>query len=191
MRAPSQKVTTIFVARFPPSVIEDEFRSHFDKLGEITDLYMPKYQRHRGIGFTTFATAGMIHEHLQFFHFLGIILGKAMFEGILVDIPFATFFLSKLKQNIPYQLSVQYKQKPLTYSNELGGGGSAVVVDRATPKEDDFRPVSRMSHGGSNSGGGGGGAYNAYVTTRYAALGTPTSYDYPSIVYGSCVCWIL
>ncbi|XP_024984988.1 E3 ubiquitin-protein ligase UPL6 isoform X4 [Cynara cardunculus var. scolymus] len=47
--------------------------------------------------------SGMIHEqHLQFFHFLGIILGKAMFEGILVDIPFATFFLSKLKQKHNY-----------------------------------------------------------------------------------------
>lgn len=47
--------------------------------------------------------SGMIHEqHLQFFHFLGIILGKAMFEGILVDIPFATFFWSKLKQKYNY-----------------------------------------------------------------------------------------
>ncbi|KAL8256250.1 hypothetical protein R6Q59_031317 [Mikania micrantha] len=47
--------------------------------------------------------SGMIHEqHLQFFHFLGHILGKAMFEGILVDIPFATFFLSKLKQKHNY-----------------------------------------------------------------------------------------
>ncbi|KAK9075671.1 hypothetical protein SSX86_003997 [Deinandra increscens subsp. villosa] len=47
--------------------------------------------------------SGMIHEqHLQFFHFLGLILGKAMFEGILVDIPFATFFLSKLKQKHNY-----------------------------------------------------------------------------------------
>ncbi|KAI3821618.1 hypothetical protein L1987_09187 [Smallanthus sonchifolius] len=47
--------------------------------------------------------SGMIHEqHLQFFHFLGIIVGKAMFEGILVDIPFATFFLSKLKQKHNY-----------------------------------------------------------------------------------------
>ncbi|XP_043725409.1 E3 ubiquitin-protein ligase UPL6-like isoform X2 [Telopea speciosissima] len=45
----------------------------------------------------------LIHEqHLQFFHFLGSILGKAMFEGILVDIPFATFFLSKLKQKYNY-----------------------------------------------------------------------------------------
>ncbi|XP_076944052.1 E3 ubiquitin-protein ligase UPL6-like [Bidens hawaiensis] len=47
--------------------------------------------------------SGMIHEqHLQFFQFLGVILGKAMFEGILVDIPFATFFLSKLKQKHNY-----------------------------------------------------------------------------------------
>ncbi|KAJ6848503.1 E3 ubiquitin-protein ligase UPL6 isoform X1 [Iris pallida] len=47
--------------------------------------------------------AGLIHEqHLQFFHFLGCLLGKAMYEGILVDIPFATFFLSKLKQKYNY-----------------------------------------------------------------------------------------
>ncbi|CAH1440573.1 unnamed protein product [Lactuca virosa] len=54
-----------------------------------------------------------------------------------------------------------------------------------------------MSHGGSNSGGGGGGggggygAYKAYVTTRYSALGAPTSYDYPGPIYGSCFCWVL
>ncbi|PPR86762.1 hypothetical protein GOBAR_AA33932 [Gossypium barbadense] len=47
--------------------------------------------------------SGMIHEqHLQFFHFLGSLLAKAMFEGILVDMPFATFFLSKLKQKYNY-----------------------------------------------------------------------------------------
>ncbi|KAL8161899.1 hypothetical protein V2J09_013388 [Rumex salicifolius] len=47
--------------------------------------------------------SGLIHEqHLQFFHFVGTILAKAMFEGILVDIPFATFFLSKLKQKHNY-----------------------------------------------------------------------------------------
>ncbi|KAL6193597.1 hypothetical protein ACLB2K_034681 [Fragaria x ananassa] len=47
--------------------------------------------------------SGMIHDqHLQFFHFLGILLAKALFEGILVDIPFATFFLSKLKQKYNY-----------------------------------------------------------------------------------------
>ncbi|XP_031745514.1 E3 ubiquitin-protein ligase UPL6-like [Cucumis sativus] len=43
--------------------------------------------------------SGMIHEqHLQFFHFLEVLLAKVMFEGTLVDILFATFFLSKLKQ---------------------------------------------------------------------------------------------
>ncbi|KAJ4822903.1 E3 ubiquitin-protein ligase upl6 [Turnera subulata] len=47
--------------------------------------------------------SGLIHEqHLQFFHFLGTLLAKAMFEGILVDIPFATFFLSKLKEKYNY-----------------------------------------------------------------------------------------
>ncbi|XP_074348317.1 E3 ubiquitin-protein ligase UPL6 isoform X2 [Apium graveolens] len=47
--------------------------------------------------------SAMVHEqHLQFFHFLGTLLAKAMFEGILVDIPFATFFLSKLKQKYNY-----------------------------------------------------------------------------------------
>ncbi|CAI0626143.1 unnamed protein product [Linum tenue] len=47
--------------------------------------------------------SGLIHEqHLQFFHFLGCLLAKAMFEGVLVDIPFATFFLSKLKQKFNY-----------------------------------------------------------------------------------------
>ncbi|GER31451.1 ubiquitin-protein ligase [Striga asiatica] len=47
--------------------------------------------------------SGLMHEqHLQFFHFIGTILAKAMHEGILVDIPFATFFLSKLKQKYNY-----------------------------------------------------------------------------------------
>ncbi|CAH9080391.1 unnamed protein product [Cuscuta europaea] len=47
--------------------------------------------------------SGLIHEqHLQYFNFLGTILAKAIFEGILVDIPFATFFLSKLKQKHNY-----------------------------------------------------------------------------------------
>ncbi|XP_057476366.1 E3 ubiquitin-protein ligase UPL6-like isoform X1 [Actinidia eriantha] len=47
--------------------------------------------------------SGMVHDqHLQYFNFLGTVLAKAMFEGILVDIPFATFFLSKLKQKYNY-----------------------------------------------------------------------------------------
>ncbi|CAH9090080.1 unnamed protein product [Cuscuta epithymum] len=63
-------------------------------------------------------------------------------------------------------------------SHELGG--STVVVDRATPKEDDFKPVRRMSQGG------GYGAYSSYINgaTRYAALGAPTMYDHPPSMYG-------
>ncbi|GAB4846977.1 hypothetical protein Ancab_025988 [Ancistrocladus abbreviatus] len=63
-------------------------------------------------------------------------------------------------------------------------GGTTVVVDRATPKEDDFRPFTRVSQGGY-------GAYNAYIgaatryaLTRYAALGAPTLYDHPGSLYG-------
>ncbi|KAI3452018.1 hypothetical protein Pfo_008683 [Paulownia fortunei] len=133
MRTPSKKVTRIFVARIPPSVTEAAFRSHFEKYGDITDLYMPKdptTKGHRGIGFITFANAEAV-------------------DDLMVE------------------------------THELGG--STVVVDRATPKEEDFRPISRMPQGG-----GGYGAYNAYISaaTRYAALGAPTLYDHPGSMYG-------
>ncbi|XP_020104678.1 heterogeneous nuclear ribonucleoprotein A/B isoform X2 [Ananas comosus] len=64
----------------------------------------------------------------------------------------------------------------MTETHELGG--STVVVDRATPKDDDMRYPSRVVQGGY-------GAYNAYITaaTRYAALGTPTLYDHPGSAY--------
>ncbi|XP_061341126.1 uncharacterized protein LOC133287506 isoform X2 [Gastrolobium bilobum] len=131
MRAPVKKVTRIFVARIPQSITETTFRSHFEKYGEITDLYMPKDQgskTHRGIGFITFANADSV-------------------ENLMSE------------------------------THELGG--STVVVDRATPKEDDYKPVGRMSEGGY-------GAYNAYISqaTRYAALGAPTLYDHPGPIYG-------
>ncbi|KAF3438961.1 hypothetical protein FNV43_RR17236 [Rhamnella rubrinervis] len=131
MRAPAKKVTRIFVARIPQSVTQANFRSYFEKYGEITDLYMPKDQgskMHRGIGFITFANAESVDSLMSETHELG---------------------------------------------------GSNVVVDRATPKEDDFRPIGRMQQGGY-------GAYNAYISaaTRYAALGAPTLYDHPGSVYG-------
>ncbi|XP_057767109.1 uncharacterized protein LOC130987553 isoform X2 [Salvia miltiorrhiza] len=133
MKTSSKKVTRIFVARIPPSVTEAVFRSHFEKYGEITDLYMPKdpsTKGHRGIGFITFANAEAV-------------------DDLMVE------------------------------THELGG--STVVVDRATPKEEEFRPVSRTPQSG-----GGYGAYNAYISaaTRYAALGAPTLYDPPGAVYG-------
>lgn len=38
-----------------------------------------------------------IHEnHLQLFEFVGKMLGKALYEGIVVDVPFASFFLSQV-----------------------------------------------------------------------------------------------
>ena len=40
--------------------------------------------------------AGGRRMDLAYFEFLGRVLGKAVFEGVLVDLPFAGFFLSKL-----------------------------------------------------------------------------------------------
>ncbi|XP_010765948.1 ubiquitin-protein ligase E3B-like [Notothenia coriiceps] len=38
-----------------------------------------------------------IHEnHLQLFEFVGKMLGKAVYEGLVVDVPFASFFLSQV-----------------------------------------------------------------------------------------------
>ncbi|OVA15665.1 RNA recognition motif domain [Macleaya cordata] len=133
MRAPSKKVTRIFVARIPQSVTEATFRSYFETYGEITDIYMPKDQGskgHRGIGFITYESADSVDTLMSETHELE---------------------------------------------------GSTIVVDRATPKDDDLRPPP--SRGVAQ---GGYGAYNAYITaaTRYAALGAPTLYDQPNIGYG-------
>ena len=35
--------------------------------------------------------------HLEYFEFLGMVLGKAVYDGILVELPLARFFVSKLK----------------------------------------------------------------------------------------------
>ena len=35
-------------------------------------------------------------HHLQHFHFLGLIVGKALYEGVLIELPLAGFFLSKI-----------------------------------------------------------------------------------------------
>lgn len=35
-------------------------------------------------------------NHLQHFRFLGLVLGKALYEGVLIDLPLAGFFLSKI-----------------------------------------------------------------------------------------------
>lgn len=65
----------------------------------------------------------------------------------------------------------------MSETHELGG--STIVVDRATPKEEESKQPFRFSQGGY-------GAYNAYMSaaTRYAALGAPTLYDHPGPQFG-------
>ncbi|XP_055603110.1 ubiquitin-protein ligase E3B [Uranotaenia lowii] len=41
-------------------------------------------------------TSHMQENHLQLFEFVGRMLGKAVYEGIVVDVPFASFFLSQV-----------------------------------------------------------------------------------------------
>lgn len=41
-------------------------------------------------------TSHMQENHLNYFEFIGRMLGKAVYEGIVVDVPFASFFLSQL-----------------------------------------------------------------------------------------------
>ncbi|XP_040990913.1 E3 ubiquitin-protein ligase UPL6 isoform X2 [Juglans microcarpa x Juglans regia] len=84
--------------------------------------------------------SGMIHEqHLQFFHFLGSLLAKAMFEGILVDIPFATFFLSKLKQKYNYLNDLPSLDpelyRHLIFLKWVPGDGEPTPLSRMLPDE--------------------------------------------------------
>lgn len=44
-------------------------------------------------------TSHLQDNHLQLFEFTGKILGKAVYEGIVVDVPFASFFLSQVINN--------------------------------------------------------------------------------------------
>lgn len=41
-------------------------------------------------------TSYLQDNHLQLFEFVGRMLGKAVYEGIVVDVPFASFFLSQV-----------------------------------------------------------------------------------------------
>lgn len=40
---------------------------------------------------------GCVAHSLQWYRFIGRILGKALYEGILVDVAFAGFFLAKVR----------------------------------------------------------------------------------------------
>lgn len=44
-------------------------------------------------------TTGLAHS-LSWYRFIGRILGKALYEGILVDVAFAGFFLAKVSRGL-------------------------------------------------------------------------------------------
>eukprot|EP01018_Ginkgo_biloba_P030513 Gb_27963 [translate_table: standard] len=74
MRPTSRKITRIFVARIPPSVTDELFRSYFEKYGTMIDAYMPKDQatkQHRGIGFVTYENADSVDKLMSENHELG------------------------------------------------------------------------------------------------------------------------
>ena len=43
------------------------------------------------------SSSSVTDQHLDFFRFFGRMIGKAIYEGILVDVPFAEFFLRKIR----------------------------------------------------------------------------------------------
>ncbi|KAG0579799.1 hypothetical protein KC19_4G124000 [Ceratodon purpureus] len=74
MKPPAKKITRVFVARIPPSVTDENFRSYFEKYGTLTDAYMPKDQgskAHRGIGFVTFENPESVDRLMNETHELG------------------------------------------------------------------------------------------------------------------------
>ena len=45
----------------------------------------------------------MTDNHLDLFEFVGKMIGKAVYEGIVVDVPFASFFLTQVKLDQRYK----------------------------------------------------------------------------------------
>lgn len=63
-------------------------------------------------------SGAVVPDHVSKFEFLGRILGKAMYEGVLVDLPFAPFFLRKLLGKTTYMNELP-SLDPETYRNLL------------------------------------------------------------------------
>jgi hypothetical protein len=59
------------------------------------------------------SSSSVTHEHLNFFRFFGRMIGKAIYEGILVDVPFAEFFLRKIRGRRNGFDDLQYLDKEL------------------------------------------------------------------------------
>ena len=54
-----------------------------------------------------------VAHSLNWYRFIGRILGKAMYEGILVDVAFAGFFLAKVKRSV---LELEFHQPVFFFS---------------------------------------------------------------------------
>jgi ubiquitin-protein ligase E3 C len=59
-------------------------------------------------------------DHLRRLEFLGAVLGKAVYEGILVDVPLAGFFLAKLRDQRPPELNDLATLDAETYRHLVG-----------------------------------------------------------------------
>ncbi|EKX32006.1 hypothetical protein GUITHDRAFT_121825 [Guillardia theta CCMP2712] len=72
-----------------------EFLTHFIERAFHPDYGLFKYSAERQL-FPNPHSHMMVHSHLDYFAFLGRMLGKAMYDGIQMDLSFCGFFLSKL-----------------------------------------------------------------------------------------------
>lgn len=64
-------------------------------------------------------TSGIQEEHLQLLNFVGRILGKAVYEGTVVDVPFANFFLSQVLRHQHMNLAYSYFDELPSFDLEL------------------------------------------------------------------------
>ncbi|XP_043282173.1 ubiquitin-protein ligase E3B isoform X2 [Venturia canescens] len=72
-------------------------------------------------------TSWMQENHLQLFEFVGRMLGKAVYEGIVVDVPFASFFVSQ-------------------FSGQAGGAVYSWLDELASLDRDLYRSLTLVKH---------------------------------------------
>ncbi|XP_046427763.1 ubiquitin-protein ligase E3B [Neodiprion pinetum] len=72
-------------------------------------------------------TSSMQENHLQLFEFVGRMLGKAVYEGIVVDVPFASFFVSQ-------------------FSGQAGGALYSWLDELASLDRDLYRSLTLVKH---------------------------------------------
>uniref|UniRef100_A0A0D9VA57 RRM domain-containing protein n=1 Tax=Leersia perrieri TaxID=77586 RepID=A0A0D9VA57_9ORYZ len=174
------------VLGIPWDVDTEGLREYMGKFGPLDDCVVMKERssgRSRGFGYVTFSSADDAKNVLECEHVLGnrtleVKIATPKEEMKPQGSKKATrIFVARIPQSVDESM-FQSVDSIMQESHELDG--TTVVVDRATPKDEDARyPPSRTSQGGY-------GAYNAYISaaTRYAALGAPTLYDHPGSAYG-------